>query len=147
MQPPVGYWDPLGLAKDGDVETFQRRRSVELKHGRIAMLAAMGYITPEARDVRRKKPREGRVAHGVTCGNMMRGKESRGFSREQRRGANVWEGGEKKNQQEVLRKWPSEGQMTVGDVGGEGNSRLPKKKQPKGLAAFQRTETCLDVWG
>eukprot|EP00437_Effrenium_voratum_P033322 CAMPEP_0181481164 /NCGR_PEP_ID=MMETSP1110-20121109/44172_1 /TAXON_ID=174948 /ORGANISM="Symbiodinium sp., Strain CCMP421" /LENGTH=259 /DNA_ID=CAMNT_0023606651 /DNA_START=74 /DNA_END=850 /DNA_ORIENTATION=- len=47
VQPPVGYWDPLGLAKDGDVETFQRRRSVELKHGRIAMLATMGYITPE----------------------------------------------------------------------------------------------------
>jgi len=47
VQPPVGYWDPAGLAKDGDVETFKRRRSVELKHGRIAMLATMGYITPE----------------------------------------------------------------------------------------------------
>ncbi|CAJ1407150.1 unnamed protein product [Effrenium voratum] len=47
VQAPVGYWDPLGLARDGDVEAFQRRRSVELKHGRIAMLATMGYITPE----------------------------------------------------------------------------------------------------
>ncbi|CAJ1343248.1 unnamed protein product [Effrenium voratum] len=47
VQAPVGFWDPLGLAKDGDVEAFQRRRSVELKHGRIAMLATMGYITPE----------------------------------------------------------------------------------------------------
>eukprot|EP00434_Breviolum_minutum_P004214 symbB.v1.2.003713.t1/scaffold209.1/size267950/11 len=47
VQAPVGYWDPAGLAKDGDVETFKRRRSVELKHGRIAMLATMGYITPE----------------------------------------------------------------------------------------------------
>ncbi|CAE7914835.1 FCPF, partial [Symbiodinium necroappetens] len=47
VQPPVGYWDPLGLARDGDVEAFMRRRSVELKHGRIAMLATMGYITPE----------------------------------------------------------------------------------------------------
>eukprot|EP00434_Breviolum_minutum_P007042 symbB.v1.2.006213.t1/scaffold355.1/size243294/23 len=47
VQPPVGFWDPAGLSKDGDVETFQRRRSVELKHGRIAMLATMGYITPE----------------------------------------------------------------------------------------------------
>ncbi|CAE7497079.1 FCPE, partial [Symbiodinium pilosum] len=47
VQPPVGFWDPLGLARDGDVEAFQRRRSVELKHGRIAMLATMGYITPE----------------------------------------------------------------------------------------------------
>ncbi|CAL1138046.1 unnamed protein product [Cladocopium goreaui] len=47
VQPPVGFWDPLGLSKDGDVEAFKRRRSVELKHGRIAMLATMGYITPE----------------------------------------------------------------------------------------------------
>ncbi|CAK9017294.1 unnamed protein product [Durusdinium trenchii] len=47
VQPPVGYWDPAGLARDGDAEAFKRRRSVELKHGRIAMLATMGYITPE----------------------------------------------------------------------------------------------------
>jgi len=47
VQAPVGFWDPLGLARDGDVEAFMRRRSVELKHGRIAMLATMGYITPE----------------------------------------------------------------------------------------------------
>merc|ERR1711862_673380 len=31
----------------GDVAAFKRRRSVELKHGRICMLATMGYITPE----------------------------------------------------------------------------------------------------
>merc|ERR1711948_63733 len=31
----------------GDVSSFKRRRSVELKHGRISMLATMGYITPE----------------------------------------------------------------------------------------------------
>ncbi|CAE8586987.1 unnamed protein product, partial [Polarella glacialis] len=47
VQAPFGFWDPAGLAKDGDVATFARRRSVELKHGRIAMLATMGYITPE----------------------------------------------------------------------------------------------------
>merc|ERR1711997_248692 len=47
VQAPVGFWDPLGLAKDGDVDTFKRRRETELKHGRISMLAAMGYITPE----------------------------------------------------------------------------------------------------
>eukprot|EP00403_Amphidinium_massartii_P030855 CAMPEP_0178399124 /NCGR_PEP_ID=MMETSP0689_2-20121128/15121_1 /TAXON_ID=160604 /ORGANISM="Amphidinium massartii, Strain CS-259" /LENGTH=178 /DNA_ID=CAMNT_0020019897 /DNA_START=28 /DNA_END=561 /DNA_ORIENTATION=+ len=39
VQPPVGFWDPLGLAADGDVATFRRRRAVELKHGRICMLA------------------------------------------------------------------------------------------------------------
>merc|ERR1712210_178773 len=47
VQDPVGFWDPLGFTKDGDVSSFQRRRSVELKHGRVSMLATMGYITPE----------------------------------------------------------------------------------------------------
>ena len=34
VQPPVGFWDPLGLSADGDVAVFKRRREVELKHGR-----------------------------------------------------------------------------------------------------------------
>jgi hypothetical protein len=33
-----------GLSADGDVDTFNRRRAVELKHGRVAMLAVTGYI-------------------------------------------------------------------------------------------------------
>merc|ERR1712032_1226974 len=47
VQAPVGFWDPLGLSADGDVATFKRRRATEIKHGRICMLATMGYITPE----------------------------------------------------------------------------------------------------
>merc|ERR1712232_1186465 len=47
VQAPVGFWDPLGLSNDGDVDQFKRRRSVEIKHGRISMLATMGYMTPE----------------------------------------------------------------------------------------------------
>jgi len=47
VQAPVGFWDPLGLAADGDVDNFKRRRAVELKHGRICMLACIGYIIPE----------------------------------------------------------------------------------------------------
>eukprot|EP00929_Paragymnodinium_shiwhaense_P062511 TRINITY_DN311_c4_g1_i2.p1 TRINITY_DN311_c4_g1~~TRINITY_DN311_c4_g1_i2.p1 ORF type:complete len:264 (-),score=81.04 TRINITY_DN311_c4_g1_i2:202-993(-) len=47
VQAPVGYWDPLGLAADGSVGTFKRRRETELKHGRVAMFACIGYITPE----------------------------------------------------------------------------------------------------
>merc|ERR1712127_590491 len=47
VQAPVGFWDPAGLAADGDVEIFTRRRETEIKHGRISMLATMGYITPE----------------------------------------------------------------------------------------------------
>merc|ERR1719346_739960 len=47
VQPPVGFWDPLGLASDGDVDDFKRRRTTEIKHGRVSMLACMGYMTPE----------------------------------------------------------------------------------------------------
>merc|ERR1719270_1469872 len=47
VQAPAGFWDPLGLAANGDVATFKRRRTVEIKHGRVSMLAAMGYMTPE----------------------------------------------------------------------------------------------------
>ena len=41
------FWDPAGFTADGSVEDFKRRRQTELKHGRISMLATMGYITPE----------------------------------------------------------------------------------------------------
>merc|ERR1719408_1022837 len=47
VQDPVGFWDPLGFTADGNAEDFQRRRQTELKHGRVSMLATMGYITPE----------------------------------------------------------------------------------------------------
>merc|ERR1719399_1015585 len=47
VQAPVGFWDPLGFTADGDVAAFKRRRTVELKHGRVRMLACMGYIAPE----------------------------------------------------------------------------------------------------
>ena len=46
VQPPVGFWDPLGLSSDGDMEVFKRRRATELKHGRIAMMATIGFIHP-----------------------------------------------------------------------------------------------------
>ena len=38
---------PLGFTADGDLSSFKRQLGVELKHGRISMLAIMGYITPE----------------------------------------------------------------------------------------------------
>merc|ERR1719188_2720318 len=47
VQDPVGFWDPAGFASDGNAENFARRRQTELKHGRVSMLATMGYITPE----------------------------------------------------------------------------------------------------
>jgi hypothetical protein len=47
-QPPLGFFDPLGLVADGDQEKFDRLRFVEIKHGRIAMLAVVGYLVQEA---------------------------------------------------------------------------------------------------
>jgi hypothetical protein len=45
VQPPLGFWDPLGLLDGADQERFDRLRYVEVKHGRIAMLAVLGHIT------------------------------------------------------------------------------------------------------
>merc|ERR1719188_889403 len=47
VQAPMGFWDPAGYCKEGTAADFRRRRESELKHGRIAMIATMGYITPE----------------------------------------------------------------------------------------------------
>jgi hypothetical protein len=47
-QPPLGFFDPLGLVADGDQEKFDRLRYVEIKHGRICMLAVVGYLVTEA---------------------------------------------------------------------------------------------------
>lgn len=47
-QPPLGFFDPLGLVTDADQARFDRLRFVELKHGRISMLAVVGYLITEA---------------------------------------------------------------------------------------------------
>ena len=47
-QPPLGFWDPLGLLKDADQARFDRLRYVETKHGRIAMLAILGHLVNTA---------------------------------------------------------------------------------------------------
>jgi len=43
--PPLGYWDPLNLATSE--AKFDQYREVEIKHGRVAMLAVVGYVVPE----------------------------------------------------------------------------------------------------
>jgi len=48
VQPPLGYFDPLGLLDDADQERFDRLRYVEVKHGRICMLAFLGNIITRA---------------------------------------------------------------------------------------------------
>ncbi|KAL3810858.1 hypothetical protein ACHAXA_005858 [Cyclostephanos tholiformis] len=47
-QPPLGFFDPLGLLDNADQERFDRLRFVELKHGRICQLAFLGQITTRA---------------------------------------------------------------------------------------------------
>ena len=48
VQPPLGFYDPLGLLDDADQERFDRLRYVELKHGRISQLAFLGNIINRA---------------------------------------------------------------------------------------------------
>jgi hypothetical protein len=47
-QPPLGFWDPLGLLNDADEAKFARLREVETKHGRIAQLAILGHLVTTA---------------------------------------------------------------------------------------------------
>ena len=47
-QQPLGFFDPLGIVADGDQEKFDRLRFVEIKHGRISMLAVVGYLVQES---------------------------------------------------------------------------------------------------
>merc|ERR1712176_999404 len=42
---PLDLFDPLGLAED--TESFARRRAVEIKHGRISMIAFIGMLVQE----------------------------------------------------------------------------------------------------
>lgn len=44
---PLGFFDPLGFCKVGDEEGFRTLRSAELKHGRVAMMAALGFVVQQ----------------------------------------------------------------------------------------------------
>ena len=47
---PFGYFDPIGMLDQDDMTTGTARyyREVEIKHGRVAMLAAVGFVVGEA---------------------------------------------------------------------------------------------------
>jgi hypothetical protein len=48
-QAPLGFFDPFGLLSgDAEEDRFDRLRYVEIKHGRICMLAFLGQITTRA---------------------------------------------------------------------------------------------------
>jgi len=42
---PLDLWDPVGFVDD--VDSFARRRAVEIKHGRISMIAFLGMMIQE----------------------------------------------------------------------------------------------------
>merc|ERR1719491_1057213 len=44
-QPPLGFWDPMGFLQAEDQSQFDWIREAEIKHGRISMLATVGYLT------------------------------------------------------------------------------------------------------
>mmetsp|Transcript_13358 Transcript_13358/g.19271 ORF Transcript_13358/g.19271 Transcript_13358/m.19271 type:complete len:213 (+) Transcript_13358:112-750(+) len=44
---PVGFFDPWGLAEKATDATLMRYREAELAHGRVAMLAVIGFLVGE----------------------------------------------------------------------------------------------------
>merc|ERR1719384_1156138 len=48
VQPPLGFFDPLGMLDNASQDQFDRLRYVEIKHGRIAQLAFLGNIITRA---------------------------------------------------------------------------------------------------
>ena len=44
---PLGFWDPAGFSNDKREGTLRFYREVEIKHGRVAMLAAVGFPLAE----------------------------------------------------------------------------------------------------
>jgi len=44
---PGGNFDPLGLSKGKDENTIKRYREAELTHGRVSMVAAVGFLVGE----------------------------------------------------------------------------------------------------
>jgi hypothetical protein len=44
---PLGFWDPAGYSDDASEGKLRFYREVELKHGRLGMLAALGFLVGE----------------------------------------------------------------------------------------------------
>ena len=44
---PAGFFDPLKLSENADAATLVKFREAELKHGRVAMMAAAGFVVAE----------------------------------------------------------------------------------------------------
>lgn len=61
-QPFPNVFDPAGLAAGGTVKDIQRWRESEITHGRVAMLAALGFIVQEnVKDIPQFEPFGGHI--------------------------------------------------------------------------------------
>ena len=45
---PLGFFDPLGFTKDMELNGVKRFREAEIMHGRVAMMATIGYLIGES---------------------------------------------------------------------------------------------------
>jgi len=45
---PLGFFDPLGFTKDKELGEVKRLREAEVLHGRVAMMATLGYLIGES---------------------------------------------------------------------------------------------------
>jgi hypothetical protein len=45
---PLGFFDPVGFTKDMDLNGVKRFREAEVMHGRVAMMATVGYLIGES---------------------------------------------------------------------------------------------------
>jgi len=64
---PTGFWDPFGLSSDIDQDTFDQYRTAELKHGRVAQLAVIGYVVQEVYRF------DFNIAPGIPCAEVPNG--------------------------------------------------------------------------
>mmetsp|Transcript_11275 Transcript_11275/g.11308 ORF Transcript_11275/g.11308 Transcript_11275/m.11308 type:complete len:211 (-) Transcript_11275:85-717(-) len=46
--PPTGFFDPLGISNDKTPAQLKKFREAEIKHGRVAMVAALGILVGES---------------------------------------------------------------------------------------------------
>jgi Chlorophyll A-B binding protein len=72
--PPVGFFDPLGLSKNKDDDMMNYYREAELKNGRVAMAACLGwFVTAPVRCMA--------AIHRRVRRNRIPGREDQGASR------------------------------------------------------------------
>merc|ERR1712008_447504 len=64
---PTGFWDPAKLSSGISDEKFAQYRTAELKHGRVAQLAVLGYVVAETY----RFPFD--IAPGVPCSSVPNG--------------------------------------------------------------------------